>query len=177
MIKIRNQIRLESPHVQQAVATIENTLMYKKVKSRLFTLISIVLAASLFFVLTSCESSSEKVKSSEVDLLKAEQDLEKANAEYKKDVEAYRIETKNKIDSNNKQIVKFKSRIDSKDKDKKEEYNKQVEKLERKNQKMKSKMNNYKADSKDNWESFKTDFNREMDELGSSINTLFTRSE
>ena len=33
-------------------------------------------------------------------------------------------------------------------------------------------MEDYKADSKENWESFKTEFNHDMDELGNAFRDL-----
>jgi hypothetical protein len=37
---------------------------------------------------------------------------------------------------------------------------------------MKDKMNGYKAEGKDKWENFKTEFNHDMDELGNALSDL-----
>ena len=41
--------------------------------------------------------------------------------------------------------------------------------LEQRNQVMQEKLAAYKDDGKEDWESFKNDFNRSMDELGESL--------
>ena len=37
---------------------------------------------------------------------------------------------------------------------------------------MKRKLDNYKADRKDDWENFKSEFNSDMDQLGNSLKDL-----
>ena len=41
---------------------------------------------------------------------------------------------------------------------------------------MKKRLEDYKADSKDKWESFKTEFNHDMDELGSAFKDLTVKN-
>jgi hypothetical protein len=38
------------------------------------------------------------------------------------------------------------------------------------------KMDNYKADSKENWEKFKVEFSRDMDELGAAFKDLTVKN-
>lgn len=54
----------------------------------------------------------------------------------------------------------------------KAEYKEKIAELEAKNTDMKKKIEEYKLDGKDKWSTFKTDFDREMDELGKSINDV-----
>ena len=51
-------------------------------------------------------------------------------------------------------------------------YRTRIEKLEAKNQELKSKINNYDG-NETGWTTFKKDFNRDMDEMGKNIKDLF----
>ena len=60
-------------------------------------------------------------------------------------------------------------------KDKKQakaEYKEKIAKLEQKNTDMKRRMDDYKSDSQEQWESFQREFNHDMDELGNSLKDL-----
>ena len=54
----------------------------------------------------------------------------------------------------------------------KAEYDRQVNALEEKNSAMKKRMNDYKDDSASNWQSFKNEFNHDMDALGNALKDL-----
>ena len=175
-IKIKTQIWKESVCEQQAAAPFNNILVYRRVNNKFLTVLTIILAIAVVVFISSCNSPEEKVDKTEVDLLKAEQDLDKANAKYLENVENYRFETRNKIQANNQQIAQLKRQIDNKKKDVKVAYNKQIATLEQKNKEMERRISDYKADSKDSWETFKADFNEEMDKLGTALNNFFTNS-
>jgi len=49
------------------------------------------------------------------------------------------------------------------------DYEKNLNELEQKNKNLKMKMAEYQDSGKDNWESFKREFNHDMDELGKSL--------
>lgn len=50
------------------------------------------------------------------------------------------------------------------------DYKKQIAAIELKNAEMKIRMSEYKEDGNEKWESFKREFNHDMDELGHSLN-------
>jgi hypothetical protein len=131
---------------------------------------AVLFATSL--VATGCNTPAEKVEHAQENVTEANNDLNKANEAYLADVETYRIETTNKINSNNQSIIDFNARIDGQKKEAKADYRKKVAELETKNSDMKKRMEDYKADSKENWESFKTEFNHDMDELGNAFRDL-----
>ena len=131
---------------------------------------TVLFATSL--VLTACNTPAEKVEHAQENVTEANNDLNKANEAYLADVETYRIETTNKINSNNQSIIDFNARIDGQKNEAKADYRKKVAELETKNSDMKKRMEDYKADSKENWESFKTEFNHDMDELGNAFRDL-----
>ena len=66
-------------------------------------------------------------------------------------------------------IAKEKSQI-------KEEYNKQIAELEKKNMEMKKRMDEYNGESQDQWDRFKSEFNRDMDQLGTALSNLTVRN-
>ena len=123
--------------------------------------------------LTSCNTTpADKVTNAQKDVNQANKDLDAANAAYLADIEKYRKETADKIMSNDKSIADFKARIENQKQNARSNYQKQLAELEQKNTDMKKKMEDYKADNKEKWEIFKTEFNHDMDELGNAFKGL-----
>lgn len=133
-------------------------------------LILVASACMTAAVATSCSSPAEKVETAQENVNDANADLAKANQEYLTDIENYRKETAAKIIANDQSIAEFKKRSDLQKKEAKEEYNKKIAALELKNREMQAKMDSYQASGKDKWESFKTEFNHDMEELGKGFN-------
>jgi septal ring factor EnvC (AmiA/AmiB activator) len=126
-------------------------------------------------LLTSCSTPAEKVVKAGENVTEANKDLDKATKEYEADIEACRKQTAEKIEANNKSIADFNVRIEHEKKEVKAEYHKKMAELEQKNSDMKKKMDDYKADGKENWEKFKTGFNSEMEALGVEFKELTTK--
>jgi DNA repair exonuclease SbcCD ATPase subunit len=146
-------------------------------KSILILTIPALVSASLLF--TGCSTSADKVENAKqdvtdakADLRDAKADLKDANREYLADVESYRRETAEKIEDNNQSIIAFKARIKNEKAEASENYKKKLAELERKNADMKKRMEDYQADGKDNWETFKMEFNRDMESLGLAFKNL-----
>lgn len=129
-----------------------------------------------FAALTNCNTPAQNVEKAEANVAEANKDLEKASQEYLADIEIYRLETADRIAANEKSIAEFNSRIENKKKDATADYKAKVAELNRKNTDMKKRMNDYKADGKDQWESFKAEFNHDMEELGKSFNDLTVKN-
>ncbi|ESU26362.1 hypothetical protein FLJC2902T_28470 [Flavobacterium limnosediminis JC2902] len=85
---------------------------------------------------------------------------------------AYKAETEAKIKANEKLISDLKLEIKKADKKYDEVYLKNIELIEKRNSELNSKINNLKVSSKEDWKEFKTEFNRDLDELGKSIGDL-----
>jgi chromosome segregation ATPase len=139
----------------------------------------ITLATFLIFsssLITSCSNSAEKVDEAQNDVTKAKIESENANLDYLVEVENHRIEASKKITDNEKIIGAFKTKIANEKKDVNAEYEKQLAKLEQKNTELKQKLSDYKAEGKENWESFKEEFNRDIDELSDAFNDLTTNN-
>lgn len=143
-------------------------------KKSIFIIASATLISGL--VLTSCSTSSEKVENAEQGVTEANNALENANQEYLTDMENYRTETTTKIAANNQSIADFNIRIDKEKKEVKADYQKKIAALEQKNSDMKKRMDDYKANGKEQWETFKTEFSRDMDELGQAFKDLTVKN-
>ena len=123
-------------------------------------------------VITSCNSSSEKVENAEQNVVKANQELIEAKEDYLTDIETYKKEADNKIADNKKIAEEFKLRIEKDKKEAKIKYMKELEKLDQKNSDLKMKMDNYKANGKEQWEIFKIEFTHNMDDLKKGYQNL-----
>ena len=78
-----------------------------------------------------------------------------------------------RIEKNKKDIQSLKEESRNKKEDARAKYNDAVADLEKRNNRLQKKLDDYKDDSKESWQSFKREFNHDMDELGVSIKDLF----
>tara|TARA_R110000737_G_scaffold348572_1_gene382736 strand:- start:16707 stop:17147 length:441 start_codon:yes stop_codon:yes gene_type:complete len=131
-----------------------------------------IITSSFFligFLFTSCSSPSEKVESAEDNLTEAQQELNESKEDYKKEIEEYKMRSADQIAANEKSIQEFNARIADQKSEARADYKKEIAELESKNSDMKKKMEDFKADSQSSWESFKTEFGRDMTELGDAF--------
>ena len=84
----------------------------------------------------------------------------------------YKKETAEKIAANEKSIDDFNARIANEKADARANYKKKIVALQQKNTDMKKKLDDYKAEGKDQWEKFKTEFNHDMDKLNDDFKSL-----
>ena len=145
-----------------------------KMNKLLLTLLIVSMAIGL--VLTGCNSPSQKAENAEKNLEEAKEDLDKAQQEYLVDVENYKLQTAERIATNNKSIEEFNARIAKEKKDVQAEYRMKIAELEQRNIEMKKRIDEYKADGKDQWEVFKSEFNRDMDELGTAFSNMTVKN-
>ncbi|MBK7805153.1 MAG: hypothetical protein KA270_18405 [Saprospiraceae bacterium] len=132
----------------------------------LFTMLGI------FFMFTSCDNAAQKVVKAEENVVDAEKDLQMAEEEYLADVEQYKLLSAEKIAANDRSIAEFNARIEQEKKEVRADYKAKIKSLETKNSDMKKKMDEYRVEGKDKWELFKTEFGKDMDELGESISNF-----
>ncbi|MCF8239566.1 MAG: hypothetical protein K9I85_15495 [Saprospiraceae bacterium] len=125
--------------------------------------------------ITSCSNSSEKVANAEQEVTEANKALDEANEAYLQDIENFRSETAARIEANQRSIEDFNERISKEKKEVKADYQQKIAELEAKNSDMKTKLDGYKAEGKENWESFKVEFSRDMDELGTAFGNFFNK--
>jgi len=126
----------------------------------------------IFLMFTSCDNAAQKVVKAEENVVDAEKDLQMAEEEYLADIEQYRLLSAEKIAANNRSIAEFNARIEQEKKEVRADYRSKIKELEIKNSDMKKKMDEYRVEGKDKWEIFKTEFGKDMDELGESISNF-----
>lgn len=131
------------------------------------------------FLFSSCTSPNEKISKTKMNeasenLMEAKSDLNAAQNDFNQTYEAFKIESDRKIAENEKAIAKL--RMENKKKVAKADFEKKLTTLEKKNQSLKDRMQNYKEEGIDKWESFKTEFNHDMDNLGDALKDLTTNN-
>lgn len=130
-------------------------------------------AFGLFLTATSCTSTpTEKLVAAQETAKQANKDLENAKVDYLNEIDNYRKEANDKIAANDKSIAEFKARVANEKNDVKAEYKLKIAELDLKNSDMKKQINDYKADSKEKWETFKIQFTQSMNDLGVSFKNL-----
>jgi len=85
------------------------------------------------------------------------------------EIDTYRKQYNDSIAANQRSIDELNARIADEKAERREEDKKRAAELETKNSEMKRKLDEFKASTKADWESFKTGFNHDMHELGQSI--------
>jgi len=101
------------------------------------------------------------------------QDKQASNQQDKStEIQKFRKEVDEKIKSNETRIAELRTKMSKEKQDVKKKYAKKIDDLEEKNKDLKTKMANYKEDSKENWQSFKKEFNHDMEELGKALKSI-----
>ncbi|MBK8623877.1 MAG: hypothetical protein IPN79_19520 [Saprospiraceae bacterium] len=134
-----------------------------------FKLLALIVISGFITVMFSCDSAKQKVTNAEENVVEAEQELQEAEDDYLADVEKHRMMYSERITANEQSIAEFNARVAEEKKEVKADYQNKIKELELKNSDMKKKMDEYKADGKDGWEKFKTEFDKDMDNLGNAI--------
>ena len=89
-----------------------------------------------------------------------------------KEWEEFKMKTDSAINKNEVRIGELKVKMKETGNSIDSTYQKKIDQLERKNQDMKMKLDNYKVDASENWESFKREFNHDMSELGDALKDI-----
>jgi chromosome segregation ATPase len=137
---------------------------------------SVVFFFAVGIVFTSCDTPAKKVENAESNVVEAKEELVQAQQDYLAEVESYRQETAEKIAANNRSIAEFNARIEAEKKETKADYRVKIAEIEKKNNDLKLKLDNYRVESKDQWEAFKIEFNRDMDQLGAALKDLTVKN-
>ena len=141
---------------------------YKKIN---FLVLAITIITTAIF--TSCNSPEQKVDNAADKVTDAQNDLSAAQEDYKAELEKFRNESNDKLTSNEKEIADLRSKMINEKKEMKEDYNRKVDAMEAKNAEMKKRLDDYHDDGGNaKWQSFKTEFNHDMDELGNAFKDL-----
>lgn len=159
-------------HGQKCLKAVRDNYEIKRTyheKTIVFLITSSLVA---FVLLTGCNSPNKKVEDTKSVVLEANKELQQANLELTADINQYRRETADRIAANDSMITAFKANIANETADVKAATEKQLAALEQKNSDLKKKLADYKGEGKENWETFKTAFNRDMNTLGEALKNL-----
>ena len=119
-----------------------------------------------------CGKSSSKDNENKTGVEKAEEDLAEAQRDYLVQSKAFAAESYLKISANEKLIAELRLRAVIMDKTARLEYERKLEIIELQNKEMKDRADNYDESGEAKWNSFKREFNHDMDELGNAFKDL-----
>ncbi len=149
-------------------------------KKIFFTLaVTIFIAGAIF---TGCVSPSQKLENAEENVvdakkavLDAQSDLNQAHQDSITEYQQFKIEFENRIIANEKSIEELRAKIVNANDENKVLYEAKLAELQKRNSDLKMKLDNYKEDGTDQWQTFKTELKSDLDELGKAF-TGFTVS-
>lgn len=129
-------------------------------------------------ILTSCQTPEQKVNDAKENVKDANQDLKnmqkaesEAEAQKAANAESWRVfknESEAKIRNNELVIDEMNTKMHSSGKKIQAVFEKKIAELKQKNNAMKVRVNNFENNQSD-WESFKREYNHDMDELGRAL--------
>ncbi len=122
------------------------------------------------------EKKAEKVEDAKEAVVNATNDLDKARQDSADEYNQYKVASDSRIRENDSLLVVLKARIKEEKREARITYEKELNQLEEKNEKLKARIHGYKENDKNKWESFKLGFNQDMDALGKSISALAHRN-
>ncbi|MCL6460652.1 MAG: hypothetical protein I4O51_02115 [Flavobacterium micromati] len=136
---------------------------------------SVALLATTF--ITSCQDSTKKEAEARENVDEAKTDLDEAKTELanarktatEQEWQSFKESTNATVEQNEKRIIDLKMQMKRTGKSMDEQYAKKINELEQKNREIKEKVNTYKNEASDDWETFKKEYNRDMDDLGRSL--------
>jgi len=137
---------------------------------------SLAIAATLLagIIFNACQSapSTQEEEAAQAKLDSANLELKAAqNTVTTEELEAFKIESAQKIRNNELIIADFKDRRSTTESKFDALYTEKLNKLEQQNMYMKARIDNYEK-TQSNWTFFKRDFNRDMDELGQALKNI-----
>jgi chromosome segregation ATPase len=133
-------------------------------------------------MLMSCESATRKEQAAAAKVEEAQKELQEAQqnavlaAQRTADAEEWRIfkaDVEEKIVKNENRIAELKVQLKKPGKALDEVYAKKIDALEQQNKNLRERMLTYEKNQSD-WDSFKREFNNDMDALAKALNNLVT---
>lgn len=126
-------------------------------------------------LITSCDNRKDNVRDAEEDVTQQQQELNEAEQDLDSEIQEFRAETQQEIRENENEIADLKAELETQGEEANEEQREKIAELEQRNEELKNDLNTYDPNNttRQDWEEFKRDFNREMDELGDEIANFF----
>lgn len=126
------------------------------------------------FILSGCDSPSNRMENAETSVIEADRDLEIAKSEVDAELRIYRAENEDRIVEFNRTISEIKQEIENEsDAEVRAELEEKLDEVEASHLELKREMDNYIASGRDNWDEFKDSFSDRMDDLGDSLENFF----
>ncbi len=151
-------------------------------KKTIFTLAVTAFIAGT--ISTGCDSQTEKKEVAQEKVQDAKESLNNvqnnANTEVnsqakEEDWKTFKAETEKKIADNEERVTKLKVANNKSGKTFDAVYEKRIDALEQKNRELRTRIDVY-SKSREGWESFKREWNHDMDELGQSLKDLSVKN-
>ena len=135
-------------------------------------------------VLVGCKDASKEEKEARENVQDAKENLDDAKVELsaarraatEEEWKAFKDSTNQAISDNEKRIAEMKANLKKTGKTIDLEYQKKIAALEVKNNEIKTKLEMYKNDANSDWQSFKKEYNRDMDDLGESLKNFTVKN-
>lgn len=143
-------------------------------KNRLFNLASIVFVSGILF--TGCNMNNKNADKSQDKVHDAKQNVVEANQALNNAIEEFKKESEEIFAANEKRIAEFKVKIAEEKLENKAILEKRLDEMEQKNIEMKKKLASYKNDGNEKWNTFKDEFNHDMKELGKAFKDLTVKN-
>ncbi|MFZ1703031.1 MAG: hypothetical protein WAT79_01725 [Saprospiraceae bacterium] len=136
-----------------------------------------VLTLVFLILMNSCDSSSDKNSTSiskeiSEDLDEAKDDFQDAKKEYIKKFDVFKLEVEEIIAENELKIKALKEEIKKQNKKDTKAKEKKLKELEATNRTFKDRLNKFKDEGENKWESFRRELQHDMDHLGDAIKDL-----
>ena len=148
--------------------------------------LSTTLAVCLFVIISlliSCDSNNnkvqdakDKVQEEKQDVKDAQKELAQAEMDSVNAFEEYRRIQIERINANDKEIAELRVKMKTENKEMRDKHEKTIVEMEKKNNELRIKLNDKKYDGKTSWQSFKNEFNRDMEELGNAFKNLTVKN-
>jgi chromosome segregation ATPase len=128
-----------------------------------------------------CQTPEQKVNSAKENVKDAKDDLKEvqkdANAEARKTANAeewrqFKSDSEAKIRSNEAVIDELNTKMHSSGKKVQAVFEEKIADLKQRNRDLTARINSYEKNQSNDWESFKREFNHDMDELGQGLKTF-----
>ncbi len=142
-------------------------------KKILFPHVASLFTAGTIFM--GCQTSSEKIENAEQGVVDAQAKLDQAHKDSAAEYQKMKIEWAGQIANNEKAIADYKTKIAVEKKEAREKDEARLDELEKRNNDMKIKMDEFKENGSETWADFKAGFKMMTDEFDHDI-TEFGKS-
>ena len=140
-------------------------------KKTILTLVITMFVVTAAFV--SCKPATKEEIEAKENVQEANEELTEAKrAATAEEWQEFKDDMNEAIKKNEERIAELKLEMKKTGKSVDAQYEKSIDDLEQKNKDLKIKMETYKNDANADWQSFKREFNHDMDELGNALKDL-----